>query len=74
MNNSTVDSKYGLQDVNYSSNLLNSAAESLLVVGITMPKALFFENVLITRKPSVEVEKLQKVIPQQLRSGKNCNF
>ena len=43
-------------------------------IGITMPKALFFENVLITRKPSVEVEKLQKVIPQQLRSGKNCNF
>ena len=27
-------------------------------LGITMPKALFFENVLISRKPSVEVEKL----------------
>ena len=35
-------------------------------VGITMPKALFFENALITRKPSVEVEGLQKVIPKNI--------
>ena len=31
-----------------------------------MPKALFFENVLITRKPSVDVEKLQKDISKHI--------
>ena len=31
-----------------------------------MPKALFFENFLISRKPSVEVEKLQKVISKHI--------
>ncbi len=35
-------------------------------LGITMPKAWFFENALITRKPSVEVEGLQKVIPKNI--------
>ena len=38
----------------------------MLYLGITMPKTLFFENVLITRKSSVGVEKLQKVFSKHI--------
>jgi len=34
--------------------------------GSKLGKALFLENVLITRKPSVEVEKLKKVISKHI--------
>ena len=37
-----------------------------LTIGITMPKALFFENVLIAWKPSLDVAGLQKVIPKNI--------
>ena len=43
-------------------------------LGITMPKALFFENALITRKPLVEVEGLQKVIPKILPKSRKKFF
>ena len=59
MNNSTVDSKYGLQDVNYSSNLLNSAAESLLVV--SCPKGLMNHS-MIQYDPVHEISQNQSLL------------
>ena len=37
-----------------------------IMLGITMPKALFFESVLIAWKPSLDVAGLQKVIPKNI--------
>ena len=55
-----------VQDFPRFSMIFNDAIRKILYLGITMPKALFFEKVLITRKPSVEVEKLQKVISKHI--------
>ena len=58
--------KYESESYMLRKQMKENTKEYEMQLGITMPKALFFENDLISRKPLVEVDKLQKVISKHI--------